>query len=235
MSRTRTATFDLQRDAMLAAAAKLFAERGYAAASVAELAAALGVSKGLLYHYYNDKGQLLFDIMDRYLDRLIALVDEVAAEPLAPEERLRRLIDRFMDVYQTSAAYHRVLVQDAKYLSPPHRRRVRAKQRHVVEVVAAAVSSLAPELASSDLLKPVTMVLFGMINWTFTWLREDGALAYADLAPVVADLFLGGVRQVARRRVSKPLNGRRSKAILQGRNHKAARRIQPPMAAAKEG
>jgi hypothetical protein len=40
------------------------------------------------------------------------------------------------------------------------------------------------------------MLLFGMINWMFTWLRPDGRLAHADMAPIVADLFLGGLGAV---------------------------------------
>jgi AcrR family transcriptional regulator len=212
MARTRAATFDVQREAMLAAAAQLFAERGYAAASVAELAQALGVSKALLYHYYRDKEQLLFDIVDRYLDGLLALVTEVQAPGLPAEAYLRTLIERFMGAYEHSAAYHRVLVQDVKYLSPTHRNRARARQRRVVEAFAAAIVAVAPELHKGTLLKPVTMVLFGMMNWTFTWLRENGALSYADLAPVVAGIFLGGVRQIKVSPAPQTKNGARAAA-----------------------
>jgi len=207
MARTRAATFDTQRDAMLAAAAQLFAERGYPVASVADLAQAVGVSKALMYHYYRDKEQLLFDIVDRYLDGLLALVNEVQARKLAPEVALRALIERLMRAYEHSAAYHRVLVQDVKYLSAPHRSRARAKQRQVVAAFADAIAAVAPELDQAALLKPVTMVLFGMMNWTFTWLRERGPLAYADLAPVVAAIFLGGVRQIKAVPAAKAKNG----------------------------
>jgi AcrR family transcriptional regulator len=207
MARKRAATFDLQRDALLAAAARLFAERGYAAASVAEIAQALGVSKALLYHYYRDKEQLLFDIVDRYLDGLLALVAEVQAQRLPAEANLRTLIERLMRAYEHSAAYHRVLVQDVKYLSTAHRNRARARQRRVVEAFADAIVAVAPELQKGVLLKPVTMVLFGMMNWTFTWLRENGALSYAGLAPVVAGIFLGGVRQIKALRAPQTKNG----------------------------
>ena len=65
----------------------------------------------------------------------------------------------------------------------------------------------AAERSRSDLIKPLTMILFGMINWTFTWFKERGPLTYADMAPVVADLFLGGVARVrapAQRRKQRP-------------------------------
>ncbi|MGE5339593.1 MAG: TetR/AcrR family transcriptional regulator [Gemmatimonadota bacterium] len=200
---------------MLATAAQLFAGRGYPSASVADLARSLGVSKALLYHYYRDKEQLLFDIVNRYLDGLLALVADVRAQDLPADEHLRTLILRLMHAYEHSASHHRVLVQDVKYLSAPHRTRVRAKQRRVVEAFARAVAAVAPGLDHGELLKPVTMVLFGMMNWTFTWLRENGALSYADLAPVVAGIFLGGVRQIKAPRSVRPKNDA----------HSAARRV----------
>jgi AcrR family transcriptional regulator len=196
MARTRAATFEQQRDAMLAAAAQLFAERGYPAASIADLAAQFGVSKALLYHYYRDKEHLLFDIADRYVDRLVQLTEQVELSAAAPESTLRQLIEHFMVAYEHAGAFHRVLVQDVKYLSPGHRARVRGKQRQVIETFARAIAAAAPDLAGNKLLKPVTMTLFGMMNWTFTWLRPEGPVAHAELAPVVADLFLGGVRRL---------------------------------------
>lgn len=201
MARPRAATFDQQRDALLAAAAELFAERGYATASIADLARACGVSKGLLYHYYRDKEHLLFDIADRYMDTLRAIVEPGAGNGKAdPAAHLRALIGRFMLAYRDSAARHRVLVQDVKYLSPRHRNRIRAKQKAVVDSLAQAIADVAPHLADEAarkaMLKPLTMTLFGMMNWTFTWLRDDGALSYEDMAALVADLFLGGVRGV---------------------------------------
>lgn len=197
MARTRAATFDQQRDAMLATAARLFAERGYPAASIAALASACGVSKALLYHYYRDKEQLLFDIADRYLDRLLALVEEVRARPAPPEPWLRDLIESFLLAYEHAGAFHRVLVQDVKYLSPAHRARVRAKQRRVVQAFADAIAAAAPALAASPMLKPVTMTLFGMMNWTFTWRRPDGPVSQPELARMIARLFIGGVRGLA--------------------------------------
>ena len=240
MARPRAADFEQHRDAILAMAARLFADRGYAAGSIAELAAACGVSKALLYHYYRDKEQLLFDIADRYIDSLLTIVDEVESERLAPDAHLRRLIERFMQAYEHAAAYHRVLVQDVKYLSPAHRRRVVGKQGQVVDAFARAIAPVAPQLSGDALLKPVTMTLFGMINWTFTWLKESGPLTYAQMAPVVADLFLRGVgvlqapavpparRGAAGRPVRAAGGRRRADAAAALAPPPARRRVAPP-------
>jgi AcrR family transcriptional regulator len=149
-----------------------------------------------MYHYYRDKEHLLADIAETYIDRLLAIVERVSAERLPPAAHLRRLIECFMTEYEHSAARHRVLVQDVKYLQRAHGSRILAKERRVVHGFAEVIAALAPSASRSELAKPLTMILFGMINWTFTWFNERGPLGYADLAPIVADLFLGGVGRV---------------------------------------
>ena len=92
-----------------------------------------------------------------------------------------------------------MLVQDVKHLPEPLREPVLEKQRQVVRAFAGVIAALEPELAATALLKPVTMVLFGMINWTFTWLRPDGPLSYEAMAPVVTTMFVAGVHALAKR------------------------------------
>jgi len=193
MARTRGPTFDQQRASILRAAAGLFAERGYEGASMAELAQACGVSKPLLYHYYRDKQQMLFDIADSYMERLRAVVRQVREHKLPAEEHLRTLIACFMQEYQHSQPQHMVLVQDVKFLADLQRAQVLGKQREVVEAFAQAIAALKPRLRKKALRVPLAMILFGMINWTFTWLRPDGPLTYADMAQVVTEIFLHGV------------------------------------------
>ncbi len=196
MARTKAASFDTQRAAIRDAAARQFADKGYAAASIADIARACGVSKTLMYHYYRGKEHLLADIAESYIERLQAIIDQVRTEALPPPAHLRRLIELFMVEYEHSAARHRVLVQDVKYLQRTHRSRVLAKERKVVQGYADVIAKLAPRADRTALIKPLTMILFGMINWTFTWFKDRGTLTYAELAPVVADLFLGGVARV---------------------------------------
>lgn len=196
MPRTKAASFDAQRAAIRDAAARLFAEKGYPSASIADLARACGISKALMYHYYRDKEDLLADVATSYVDRLASIVDDVAAQQLPPAAHLRRLVGAFMAEYEHSAERHRVLVQDVKYLERAHRARVLARERKVVDSFAAVIAELAPEATARGLRKPLTMILFGMINWTFTWLKDRGPLTYSDMAPLVTDLFLGGIGRI---------------------------------------
>jgi AcrR family transcriptional regulator len=193
MARPKAATFDLQRAAILEAATGLFATHGFHHASMADLAAACGVSKALLYHYYRDKAHILYDIADSYMDKLGGIVTEVDAGRLAPEAHLRALILRFMQAYQHSQAQHMVLVQDVKFLDGTRREQILDKERAVVDAFARAIGALKPRLRGRNLRIPLAMLLFGMINWSFTWLRADGPLSYEDMAALATEVFLHGI------------------------------------------
>jgi AcrR family transcriptional regulator len=196
MARPRAATFDGQRVQILTAAAQLFASRGYTAATMNDVAAACGVSKPTLYHYVRDKHDLLAQISAGHVARLEALVADVRAQRLAPAAHLHTLIRRFMHAYADAEHEHRVLTEDVKFLAAPQQREVLAAQRRVVAAFAQAVVALRPDLQAAQLGTPLAMLLFGMINWTFTWLKAGGALTHETLAPLVEQLFFGGLPAV---------------------------------------
>ncbi|WP_341891568.1 TetR/AcrR family transcriptional regulator [Variovorax sp. YR752] len=196
MARGRSADYDLNRESIVRTATRLFAQQGYPGTSMSDLAKACGISKPLLYHYVSDKYELLREITDGHVTRLEALVGEVEALKLAPPARLRELIRRFVHEYAQARHDHGVLTQDVKFLEPRDRNRVLRKERAVVAAFAATIAEARPDLAQAALAKPLTMLLFGMINWMFTWLKPEGTLGHDDMAPIVADLFLGGLGAV---------------------------------------
>jgi AcrR family transcriptional regulator len=196
LARGRARGYEDQREAIVARAAELFARQGYHATSMNQLAEAAGLSKATLYHYYRDKDALLVHIADGHVSRLQALVASARALGLKPEAQFRELVRRIVEEYAGAQHAHRVLTEDVKFLPPEDRQRVLDKEREVVAGFAAAVAALRPELKSAALAKPMTMLLFGMINWMFTWMKPEGALDYEALAPMVADLFLGGLPAV---------------------------------------
>jgi AcrR family transcriptional regulator len=196
MARTRDPGYEDQRRMILSHAAHLFARSGYAATSMNEVADACGFAKASLYHYYRDKYSLLISIADTHVSRLRAVVAEVSEGVLPPKQELRELIRRFLAEYADARDAHRVLTEDVRFLQPADRARVLGKEREVVEGFARSIGRVRPQLRRSALTKPLTMLLFGMINWMFTWMNAEGPLDYDSMAPIVADLFLGGVTAV---------------------------------------
>lgn len=196
MGRGRHAGYDDQRELILERAAALFARRGYPGTSMNQVAEACGLSKATLYHYYKDKYAILVSIADSHVSRLQGIVREALTEHSTPDAQMRVLIRRLVEEYADAQNAHRVLTEDVKFLEDADRERILDKEREVVNGFAKVVAALRPDLKQAALSKPLTMLLFGMINWMFTWMKPHGALDYDAMAPLVADLFLGGLGAV---------------------------------------
>jgi AcrR family transcriptional regulator len=199
MARTRAPTYDAQRQLILETAARAFAELGFPSASMNDVARRSGMSKGLLYHYYASKEQLLFAVAEQYTRRLVTLVDEVERRVAEPARRLPELIRAFLDEYQTSQARHMVLLHDLRFLADAEQRTVVGNQRRVIDAFVGAVRAAHRLPDDFPLAKPVTMMLFGMMNWTFAWLKPGKGISYAQYADLVTEVFTAGVAALAGR------------------------------------
>lgn len=196
MSKQRSQNYLDQRQWILKQTAALFAQKGYAGTSMSELAQACNLSKAALYHYTADKYTLLVNICEDHVQRLEQLIDLVAQQHLSAEMYLCTLIQRFVEAYADAQHAHCVLIAEVKFLNEVDRERILDSERRIVAAFAVAVNQLYPELGFKKISKPLTMLLFGMINWMFTWLKPEGKLTYQTMAPMVADFFLGGLSRI---------------------------------------
>jgi TetR/AcrR family transcriptional regulator len=193
MTRERGQNYESQRESILAGASELFAQRGYHGTTMNEVSEACGLSKATLYHYFRDKNELLLNIADAHVSRLIELCDAVR-DTAGPSDRLTLLIDRFLVEYSKAQNSHRVLTEDVRFLPTRERKRILDKEREVVSAFADAILLVRPDLETASLETPIAMLLFGMLNWMFTWMKPDGRLTYAEMAPIVRSLFLRGLQ-----------------------------------------
>ncbi len=197
MARSRAKDYDDKRAALLHRAAGIFAREGFDRASMSRLAAECGVSKALLYHYYASKDALLFDIIETHLTILIEAVREADEEGLEPQARLHGLVAALLEAYRDADAEHRVQIEGLRLLSPDEQIKLKALERELVTIFADAIQALDPDaFEGKSLLKPVTMSLFGMLNWFYMWFRDDGAISRADYAKLATQLLVGGVRSL---------------------------------------
>ena len=208
MARPKSATHDIKRDAILDIAAQCFADRSYPAASMNEIATACGTSKARLYHYYDSKEAILFDLMDRYTQRLLSLIalTDATAQRRNLDDRaaLHELIRAFLQEYESSATRHVALLNDTQFLSDvpdpqlgtpaiSPRELILNRQRDVVAAVTRALRRAYPGRLNVSNQTAITMMLFGMINWTFTWLRPGGPISYVAFAEEVIALLEKGL------------------------------------------
>ncbi len=195
MARTRAKDYDDKRQAMLHQAASVFARDGYDRASMSGLAAECGVSKALLYHYYASKEALLFDIINSHLEELVDAVDAADDPGLPPQERLERLVAALLEAYRDADAEHKLQVGAMQLLPEADQAQLKTLERDLVGRFAAAIRAVEPAIfEGTPLLKPVTMSLFGMLNWFYMWFRDGGPVSRRDYAGLATKLLVGGVR-----------------------------------------
>jgi AcrR family transcriptional regulator len=197
MARPKSASHDLKRDQILDVAAQCFARQSFPAASMNDIAAACGTSKARLYHYYESKEAILLDLLDRYTQRLLALIGEAEARAqrknLSEREALNELVRAFLAEYETSATRHVALVHDTKFLGEVQRELILNRQRDVVAAFTRFLKRAYPERVTATNQTALTMMLFGMINWTFTWLRPGGPMSYSAFADEVVAVLERGM------------------------------------------
>ncbi|MEZ5751513.1 MAG: TetR family transcriptional regulator [Paracoccaceae bacterium] len=192
MARTRSADFEDKKRAILTSAAAVLAEQGMDKASMAQIAAQAGVSKALLYHYYPGKDALIFGIIHTHLSELESAVADADDPALAPRARLRALVGAVLECYRDADNYHKVQLNGTPTLPHEQRAQIHALERAIVRPFASVLRDLRPNLAA-PLLMPVTMSLFGMLNWVYMWFKDGGPVTREDYADLATSLILDGV------------------------------------------
>lgn len=191
MARTQAADFEDRRLAIVEQAASLFAERGFLGASIADLAKACETSKSLIYHYYDSKDDILFDVMHSHVRALLDAAEDISARPIAPSEKLRELTLAFVRLYAGAAARQRVLLNELERLSKEQRATIIDIQRRLITIVERFLAEMRPDVEIA-MLPPAAMLYFGMINWLHTWLDPAGPVEPTRIAELAAEIFLGG-------------------------------------------
>ncbi len=195
MARTVAKDHAEKRRAILATAAEFFAANGYDRSSMNQLAEACGVSKALIYHYYDSKEALLYDIVHTHLSDLLDTLLAVKA-PSDPETALRAYIRAILNAYRDADAEHKVQTEAMASLPDAQRAELADLQRQMVRVMSNALSAANPTAfdRNPEKLRPVTMTLFGMVNWFYMWHRPGKGISRDDYADLVTDLVLNGLR-----------------------------------------
>jgi AcrR family transcriptional regulator len=195
MARTIAKDHDEKRHQILKTAAKVFAVDGVDRASMSQVANACGISKANIYHYYDSKNALLFDILDTYLKDLRDRVCRAEHADLSPEMQFRRTVCEILLAYEGADDEHRVQASGIGSLPPEQQAVLRDYQRDLVSYMGDRLCALAPGRFSADRaqLRSVTMSVFGMLNWYYMWNSRAGSQERRRYADLVADMVLKGI------------------------------------------
>ena len=194
-------------------AAQIFRDRGYDATSVSDIARALGITKAGLYHYFESKEALLFEITSYGLDRVRDEVILPARAVRDPEARLRQMVIRHARIATQGRGAIAQIVDEVRALPPPARKRVEERMRAYVDLVRETMVELRSARRLRDVDPTVaTFSVIGTILWLPRWFRQNGRLSQEQVANQIADIALGGLlrsrptvkRDAARRAAKAP-------------------------------
>ncbi len=179
-----------------ATALRLFREKGYHATSMQDIATAVGLYKGSLYHYIGSKEDLLVRVFERGMGVLLNEVERIAADTtVRPSAQLRRIVEAHVSAVASNLDALTVYLHEWRALAGESLARVRAQRERylavVEEIVARGVRS--GEFQVPDV-RLATLGLLGMCNWLCQWYSPAGRLSPSDIGARFADLVLDGLR-----------------------------------------
>lgn len=170
----------------------MFAERGFDGTSIASIAQYCGVSKALLYHYYQSKEALLFDMLHSHCTLLVETAKDSLERDAAPERQLKSLIRALMALYVSSRDKHVVLLNSLHCLPQDQQKQIKDLEKRVLQVIKDLLAELRPGLDAPSKTS-LAMYLMGAINWTYTWFKAQGAVSAKEFADLATAVFLNGI------------------------------------------
>ncbi len=179
------------REAIMAAAAELFRERGFRETSLSDIGAAAGVSGPAIYRYFTSKGELLSVLIEEAAILWRGTADEVLNEDTPPQVTLERLIDAAVTLQLRNGNLRDVFAKEYRSLDDDARRRVARIERVRMAEWVHLLSEVRPGLSDQEARAAVTMV-DGMLRSITTLTDMD----QEQLASVIKDMVLGGLLSV---------------------------------------
>ncbi len=177
-------------------AARLFAERGYHATRIQDIADELGMLKGSLYYYFSSKENLLVKVIEGYVEEIYAALAEIVNTGYSPRRKLILAIETHLQLFHQNAYVYAIFMQENlttidRATAVTVQQRNKAYARLWEQILEQGVQQ---GDFRSGLDIPVTArAILGMCNHTLTWYRVDGRLPIRELARVHAQLVLQGI------------------------------------------
>ena len=193
-NRATEAEREEKRQALLLAAVRMFNERGFHAASLEDVAASVGVTKPVIYHYLGNKDQVLFECVRIGLAELRAAAEASRLGAGTGLDRLGTFLRRYAVTIMGEFGQCVIRTGD-EALSPEARTKFRELKRQIDNDLRHAIGdAVADGTARADDVRMTALALAGALNWAARWYRDDGPSRPDVLAAGLVEVLISGVR-----------------------------------------
>ena len=186
---TTTSRADAQRARVLSISTEIFSRQGFRATSMNEIAAAVGLSKPTLYHYFRSKEELLVRIYSEVLDESLEGARKTVDAAASPLDAIRELIATRVAYTCENQQILKVCFEEEHELPAELVDELLARRKVFEDLFAAAVE--AHEAAHPGSLRGVAPRVYvnaclGAVNWSYKWYRSSGPATPAELGAQIA-------------------------------------------------
>lgn len=187
-----------RREQIFLEASRLFVEKGFAATSMNDIASAVGITKAGIYHFVENKEDLLFTLMTFGMDELDRDVTDLAVQVADPLERLKLIVRNHLlnigKVITETGNPLTIIIDEPVGLTDEHRTNMEGRKRAYFLLVRDTMAALKADGRLHDLDPSLAAFsVLGMIVWLARWRRQDGPLSMEDVADQMTGIALRGV------------------------------------------
>lgn len=177
--------------AFIAAATRLFAEKGYNGTSIADLANELGLSTASLYYHVSGKQELLLRVLDTGMADFLSRLEAVADADVGHRQKLRLAVENHLDFVLTNPEAVTVFLRERRFLEPPYREQYQTGVDRYDRLFALIIQEAmdAGDIPPGDGAL-VRLSILGMINWVVAWYRPAGRLSAAQILEGMTELIV---------------------------------------------
>ncbi|MEM7797798.1 MAG: TetR/AcrR family transcriptional regulator [Chloroflexota bacterium] len=187
-----------RQEEIYAAAARLFATKGYHATRMQDIAEEVGILKGSLYYYCESKEDLIVKITEGHIEELLAALQTIVQTGYPPTQKLTLAIDEHLRFFQSHVHIYTIFVKEQ--LGGINDRTgstaeiVNKKYQNIFkEILEAGIA--AGEFRSDIDVQIIMRAILGMCNYTWTWYDPGGRVSVRELARMFTDIVLKGVKE----------------------------------------
>jgi TetR/AcrR family transcriptional regulator, cholesterol catabolism regulator len=186
-----------RKEQIYRASAKLFAERGYHATSMRDLAQALGVQGGSLYAHISSKEELLWEIVNRAADEFDASLEPIRDSKIAPPEKLRAALEAHFNVISQNKEIVTVFFHEWKHLPIIKMEEITSRRASVERIYTQILEEgvRSGQFSKGLDVKLASLLALSSANWTYQWFNSGGRLSAREVADAFCAMLLEGFKK----------------------------------------
>jgi len=178
------------------AAATLFDKKGYLETSLKDISEAAKLSKGCIYYYFSSKHEILYYILDAYMDHLLEGLESELVGKQDVYSKIQYIMCRHLSLYNNKIPEAKAILIDAHNLPYEYYRSIAMKQKKYSQILSDVLFEYFDGKMQMSKVKSISYILFGMCNSIMHWHDPEGPITLEELSGICFTLFTGGTRQL---------------------------------------